>query len=150
MGMNAIETSILDSIQRMDEPVHSRKIAEYTGFDISDCSRAMYRLKKLEVIEQVGEEKLEGCGGRTVPTYLAVYRPEPDVNTDRIEMEIAELMNKDPILDDIERLGFFCVVPDGKERAARLRALAAKIESVSPVVASDLMESASILEGIGA
>ena len=146
MGMNAIESEIFDSIQRLDEPVHSRKIAEYTGFDISDCSRAMYRLKKLEVIKQVGEEKLEGCGGRTVPTYMAVYRPEPDINTNSIEMEIAEMMNKDQILDDIERLGCFCVVPDGKERAARLRALAAKIESVSASVSADLMESATILE----
>lgn len=71
MGMNAIESEIFDSIQRLDEPVHSRKIAEYTGFDISDCSRAMYRLKKLELIEQVGEEKLGGLAAVwSRPTWL--------------------------------------------------------------------------------
>lgn len=96
MGMNAIESEIFDSIQRLDEPVHSRKIAEYTGFDISDCSRAMYRLKKLELIEQVGEEKLGGIGGRLVPTYMATHRAEQD--TDSVETEIAELMRAGPTL----------------------------------------------------
>lgn len=65
-------------------------------------------------------------------------------------MVTADQEGTDPLFAVIDQLPLSVWVPDGMQRAARLRRLAGRLEAAAPDLAAELYEDASILEDLAA
>lgn len=79
----------------------------------------------------------------------AVQVSEYEQANEEPQMEDDAAIAEDPLTRAMNRLRIWSPISDGRARAARLRALAEKIGTVSVDVAADLLETATIIEEMG-